>query len=108
MLALPPILAAFAPRAPWRHYALLLLFPAVPLALYLLGGAFFSGKPHDVPLWLSMPVELAPWSYLALTLVLVWRLPNLRVVTVATAAAIYPILVRAAFVAGMAVSGSWL
>ncbi len=107
-LALPAVLAACAPRAPWRHYALLLLLPAIWIALELLGAAFFSGKPHDIPLWLSLPFDLAVPLYWALTIVLVWRLPDLRVVTVAMAAVNLTFFHRAAFVAGMAVSGSWL
>ena len=107
-LALPFAIAAFAPRVPLRSYLPLLLLPAMPMGYVLLGTAFFSTKPHETAFWLAWPIEYSYEIFLALTLVLVWRLPELRLVTVALAAVLQTFLTRTAFTAGMAVSGSWL
>ena len=108
IFALPAVLAAFT-TARLQAFVPLLLLPAVWIALAIWAGVFWA--PHivrDPPLWLLLPGYAAPTVFFAITLYLVWRSPELRVVTVAFAACNLSLVTRVAFVAGMAVTGIWL
>jgi hypothetical protein len=106
--AVPAVCAAFAPLVPWRSYLPLLLLPAIWLALAFWAGAFWAPHIIEPSLWVLIPVHAAYPLFGALTLYLVWRLVDLRVVTVAFAACNLTFLTRISFIAGMAVSGIWL
>lgn len=106
--ALPAVVAAFT-RAPLRSFLPLIVLPAIWVLLAIWAGIFWA--PHiiaDPPLWRTLPVTSAYPLFLACTLYLVWRLPDLRVVTVAFAFSNLSFVTRVLFVAGMAVTGIWL
>ena len=90
-----------------RKLWLLVSLPIIWIFVGLWGGAFWRGDVAN-PKWVEFPITTALLAYLAIALILIWVLRGARLLALLVAVLNLYFAVAMTFLAGMAVTGTWL
>ena len=97
------------PDQAWTILIVIVGLPVFWLLILAWGAVFFVGlrEPQN-PQWVQYPLTIAPWLYVMLAGLCVWRLPKARILAATYSLLNLYFVVVSTFVSGMSVTGIWL